>query len=50
MGNNLLLSICIPTNGVVEWIIPAINSIYSQGVDNNEFEVVVTDNGEKDDL
>lgn len=50
MENNLLLSICIPTNGVVEWIIPAIDSIYSQGVDNNEFEVVVTDNGEKDDL
>ena len=50
MENNLLLSICIPTNGVVEWIIPAIYSIYSQGVDNNEFEVVVTDNGEKDDL
>lgn len=45
-----LLSLCIPTNGKVEWIIPVIDSIYAQGVDNSLFEVVVTDNGEKDEL
>lgn len=49
-NNQLLLSICIPTNGVVEWVIPVIESIYAQGVDNSLFEVVVTDNGEKNDL
>ncbi len=45
-----LLSICIPTNGMVNWILPAIDSIYAQNVDNDLFEVIVTDNGEKDDL
>ncbi len=50
MENNILLSLCIPTNGVVEWIIPVIESIYAQGVDNMLFEIVVTDNGEKDNL
>lgn len=49
-NKELLLSICIPTNGIVEWVIPVIESIYSQGVDNSLFEVVVTDNGDKDDL
>lgn len=49
-NNELLLSICIPTNGIVEWVVPVIESIYSQGVDNSLFEVVVTDNGGKPDL
>ncbi len=49
-NKQLLLSICIPTNGKVEWVIPVIESIYSQGVDDSQFEVVVTDNGEKNDL
>lgn len=46
----ILLSICIPTNGIVEWVLPVIDSIYAQGVDNSLFEVVITDNGEKPDL
>jgi len=46
----MLLSICIPTNGVVEWVMPVLESIYSQGVDNRLFEVVVTDNGGTPDL
>lgn len=50
MDNQLLLSICIPTNGVVEWVIPVVESIYAQNVDMNLFEVVVTDNGGKNDL
>lgn len=49
-NKELLLSICIPTNGIVEWVVPVIESIYSQGVDNSLFEVVVTDNGGKPDL
>lgn len=47
---DLLLSICIPTNGVVGWVIPVVESIYSQDVDNRLFEVVITDNGGKKDL
>lgn len=49
-NDKLLLSLCIPTNGIVEWIIPAVESIYAQGVDNSIFEVVVTDNGRGSDL
>lgn len=45
-----LLSICIPTNGVVEWVVPVIESIYSQGADDSMFEVVITDNGKSSAL
>lgn len=41
-----ILSICLPTNGVVEWVIPTLESIYAQNVDFSLFEVVITDNGE----
>ena len=50
MDKQPILSICIPTNGVVEWMVPVVESIYAQGVDNVLFEVVITDNGGKDDL
>lgn len=50
MDKQPILSICIPTNGIVEWIIPVVKSIYTQEVDNDLFEVVITDNGGKDDL
>ena len=39
------ISLCIPTNGVMEWICPVIESIYGQDVHENEFEVIVVDNG-----
>lgn len=42
---NCLISLCIPTNGVLEWVLPVLESIYSQNVDLALFEVVVTDNG-----
>lgn len=47
MSNNQpLLSICIPTNGAVEFIIPVLESIYSQNdVDKAKYEVFITDNG-----
>lgn len=40
-----ILSLCIPTNGVIEWVFPVLDSIYSQGCDYNDFEVILTDNG-----
>ncbi len=50
MNNHLLLSLCIPTNGAVEWILPVIESIYAQKYDNEKFEVVITDNGKDSQL
>lgn len=49
MGNTStpLLSICIPTNGIIELIFPVLESIYAQtDVDQKLFEVVVMDNGD----
>lgn len=40
------LSLCIPTNGVTEWVMPVLESIYSQGIDENYYEVIVTNNGD----
>ena len=40
-----LLSLCIPTNGISEWVFPVLDSIYNQKVDDSLFEVIVTDNG-----
>lgn len=45
-----LLSICLPTNGAVQWVIPTLRSVYEQGVDLSLFEVVITDNGEDSQL
>lgn len=45
-----LLSLCIPTNGRVDWIGPLLSSIYSQQVDNSLFEVVITDNARNPEL
>lgn len=48
MKNEIYLSLCIPTNGVIEWVVPVIESIYAQECDSNKFEVIVTDNGSND--
>lgn len=45
-----ILTLAIPTNGAVDWVIPVLNSIYEQSVAEDLFEVVVTDNGEGDSL
>lgn len=45
-----LLSLCIPTNGIIEWVFPVLDSIYAQNVDNSLFEVVVTDNGNNEEF
>ena len=50
MDKQPVLSLCIPTNGAVEWILPVIESIYLQRYDNSKFEVVITDNGEGSQL
>lgn len=41
-----ILSICIPTDGSVKWLLPVLDSIYSQDVNQDLFEVVITDNGQ----
>lgn len=45
-----LVSLCLPTNGVSEWVFPVLESIYSQAADNSLFEVVITDNGTNDEF
>lgn len=41
-----VLSLCMPTNGVIEWVFPVLDSIYEQNCDNKEFEIIITDNGQ----
>lgn len=54
MKNQILqkpyLSLCIPTNGVTEWVLPVLESIYNQKVDETLFEVIVEDNGNNEDF
>lgn len=50
MDKRPILSLCIPTNGAVEWVLPVVKSIYSQGYDDKKFEVVITDNGKNSQL
>lgn len=45
-----ILSICLPTNGAVQWVLPTLEGVYNQGVDLSLFEVVITDNGENSKL
>lgn len=41
-----ILSLCLPTNGIIEWVFPVLDSIYNQNVDKKLFEVIVTNNGD----
>lgn len=43
-----LISLCLPTNGIIEWVFPVLDSIYSQNVDCDKFEVIVTNNGDNE--
>lgn len=45
-----LLSLCIPTNGNVKWVMNTLDSIYNQNCDLNIFEVIITDNGNSNEL
>lgn len=50
MSNRPLVSLCMPTNGVVQWVFPVLDSIYNQGINNELFEVVITDNGDNQEF
>ncbi len=45
MSDKPILSLCIPTNGVAEWVFPVLDSIFRQSVESELYEVVITDNG-----
>ncbi|MBR4267264.1 MAG: hypothetical protein IKQ46_14510 [Bacteroidales bacterium] len=44
-SNKPLVSLCIPTNGIIEWVCPVLDSIFRQNINSEKYEVVVTDNG-----
>ena len=44
------LSICLPTNGVIEWVFPVLDKVYEQEIDTDLYEVIVTDNGNSQDF
>lgn len=46
--NNPIISLCLPTNGVIEWVFPVLDSIYNENVNQSMFEVIVTNNGDND--
>lgn len=46
MGDVPVISLCLPTNGIIEWVFPVLDSIYNQGVASSLYEVIVTDNGD----
>lgn len=48
--SNPIVSLCLPTNGIIEWVFPVLDSIYEQDVDNELFEVIVTNNGENEEF
>lgn len=48
--SNIFLSLCIPTNGISRWVLPVLESIYNQSALLDEFEVILVDNGNGDDL
>lgn len=41
-----VISLCLPTNGIIEWVFPVLDSIYAQNVAQKKFEVIVTNNGD----
>lgn len=49
--NKPLLSICLPTNGAVQFVTNALDSIYTQeDADKSKYEVFITDNGQDSKL
>lgn len=44
------LSLCIPTNGIIEWVFPVLDSIYTVNVDECEYEVIIEDNGTNEEF
>ncbi len=50
MKNEIILSICIPTDGTLRWVSQVLDGIYQQKCDTSKYEIVITDNGTSDDL
>lgn len=46
----VLVSLCIPTNGVIEWVRQVLDSIFAEETPSGSFEVIVTDNGDCDEF
>ena len=46
----LMVSLVVPTNGVIEWVFPVLDSIYQDEPDHGRFEVIVTDNGDNEEF
>lgn len=46
----IYLSLCIPTNGISEWVLPVLDKIFEQNVNEELYEVIVTDNGDNDEF
>ena len=44
------LSLCLPTNGMIEWVFPVLDNIYEQDANPEEWELIVTDNGDNEDF
>lgn len=47
---DILLSLCIPTNGMTEWVVPVLESIYAQKVPESLYEVIIADNGDNEEF
>ena len=45
-----LLSLCIPSNGRTEWVLPVVDSILRSDADEDSYEIVIEDNGTDSDL
>lgn len=50
MNSSIQLSLCIPTNGILEWVSKVLDSIYEDACDENEYEVIITDNGDNEEF
>lgn len=45
-----IISLCLPTNGVIEWVFPVLDSIYAQNVEQDLYEIIVTNNGNNEEF
>lgn len=43
-----IVSLCLPTNGIIEWVYPVLDSIFKQNINPLLYEVIVTNNGDNE--
>lgn len=48
MSSNLRLSIIVPVYNVEKWLVRCLDSLYNQGLSENEFEVIIVNDGSPD--